>query len=263
MDLNELKKYLINTDFIYYGNYLGVIKNIEYDNRVGYYVLYFYKGEKKYIPNFYMYQYYINLLKNIRFKILRDRKIKYLVHFTPMLNLKSIIENGFVSRRILDTFDVDYQHSDSLRLDGKLDFISTSISFPNYKMFYLKRKENERISWAVLSIDSSILIDKIDTEFYRTNCASSNTSKCRYNPCSNEALLDMFYYSNREPNLPINYTTDPQAEAMIKYSIDKSFIKCIDTQGKNDVVRSLAKNANIDYNPESDLFGPRLDYKRW
>ena len=55
MDLNELKKYLINTDFIYYGNYLGVIKNIEYDNRVGYYVLYFYEGEKKYIPNFYMY----------------------------------------------------------------------------------------------------------------------------------------------------------------------------------------------------------------
>lgn len=263
MDLNELKKYFINRDFFYYNNYLGVIKNIEYDNKVGCYVLYFHGGEKNVIPYFYMLECFINLLKNIRIKILRDRNIKRLVHFTPMDNLESILNNGFLSRRILNAFEMNYQYSDSYRLDGKLDFISTSISFPNYKMFYSKRMNDKNIDWVVLSIDSSILVDKIDTEFYRTNCASTDPLKCRFNPCSNEALEDMFYLSRRDPEIPPYFTTDPQAEVMVKDKVNTSYISCIDTPIFDSDVNYLANNFHINYNNDEYLFGPRKDYKRW
>ena len=73
----------------------------------------------------------------------------------------------------------------------------------------------------------------------------------------------MFYPEDREPNLPINYTTNPQAEVMIKDSIGAFYIKCIDTLGEDDRVKWLANNSHIDYNYNSNLFGPRKDYKRW
>ena len=263
MDLEELKKVFINTDFFYYNNYLGVIKHIDYDTR-GFYILYFYNNpDIKIIPYSYMLQCYINVLKNTRFRILRCRKISRLVHFTHLNNLESILRYGIVSRNFLDSFQIGYQYSDSIRLDGKLDFISNSISFPNYKMFYSKRMENPDTSWVVLSIDSSVLIDRFDTEFYRTNCASSSILKCRYNPTSNEALEDMFYLSDRDPQIPSNFTTDPQAEVMIKDKIDTSYINCIDTLSMNEKVYSLALNSHINYNPKSNLFNPRKDYRRW
>ena len=73
----------------------------------------------------------------------------------------------------------------------------------------------------------------------------------------------MFYPEDRDPNIPTNYTTDPQAEVLIKDSIDTSYITCIDTEGPNDKVRSLALNSRISYNPQSRLFNGRMDYARW
>ena len=263
MDLNELNKMFINTEFFYYSHYLGVIKRIEYNRLTNCYTLYFHAHVSRIVTASYIKRCYINKLKQIRVMILKNKGINRLVHFTPLYNLESILENGLQSREILDLLDYDYIYSDPIRLDGKLDYISNSISFPNYKMFYSKMKENPKQDWAVLSIDSDILIDKLDTQFYRTNCASNNPSKCRFDPCSNEALEDMYYSSDRDPFIPSNYTTDPQAEVMIKDRIDPSYINCIDTRTFNNDVNSLALNSNIDYNVGPDLFTYRKDYKRW
>jgi hypothetical protein len=196
-------------------------------------------------------------------QILRYRNISKLVHFTPISNLESIFNKGILSRTVLDNDKISYSYSDLHRLDGKLDYISNSISFPNYKMFFSKRKDNLSVKWAVLSIDSSILVDKFDTEFYRMNAASSDLNKCRFDACSNNALEDMFYPGDRVSNLPVNYTTNPQAEVLVKDSIDVSYIKCIDTESFNDTACSIARNCNIQYEDRSNLFGPRKDYTRW
>ena len=263
MDLNELKKYFINTEFFYYNNYLGVVKNIEYSKLSNCYVLYFHANSPKIVTASYMLERYIAKLKQIRMLILKDKKIHRLVHFTSLSNLESILENGLLSRDILDILSYDYVYSDPIRLDNKRDYISNSISFPNYKMFYSKMMENPKKDWAVLSIDSDILVDKLDTEFYRTNCASSSSLKCRYNPTSNDALEDMFYVSDRDPQIPSNFTTDPQAEVMIKDRIDPSYINCIDTQIFNSDAYYLANNFHVGYNDGPDLFTYRKDYKRW
>ena len=268
MNINELRDFFINTEFFYYEKYLGVVRDIEYDNFRERYCIHLYEGsncidDEFFVQRSYMLDYYINELRKIRLKFLRSRYISRLVHFTPVSNLESILENGLLSRSALDYFNISYVYSDFLRLDGKLDFISSSISFPNYRMFYTKRMEDTDVDWVILSIDSKILIDKMDTQFYRTNCASNDPSKCRYNPCSNDALSDMFYNDGRDPHLPFNYTTDPQAEVMLKYEVQPSYISCVETKEKNEKVHSLALNSGISYNSRSNLFTYRQDYKKW
>ena len=265
MDLADLNYLLSGDDFFYNGKYLGSINYICDDHRVGFYSVHVYNNNKPYnVPKKYMSEYYLCRLKYIRMTILRKKSISRLVHFTPINNLESILENGMLSRNSLDEQGLKYHYSDDIRLDGKLDYICNSISFPNYKMFFSKRKQNQNIQWAVLSIDSEILIDKFDTEFYRKNAASSDSLKYKYDPCSNDALEFMFMdYENRDPYIPENYTTDPQAEVLVKDIIHPSYIKCIDTNGFNDAAHSLARNSKVDYNPCSRLFTYRMDYRRW
>lgn len=264
MDLTELNSLFCGDEYFYNGVYLGVVKHIDYDYRIGYYILYFHDNPNlQYISYNYMLNYYKDKLKAIRMNLLASKRITKLVHFTPISNLESILENGICSRQHLDCSKLNFIPSDSWRLDNKRSFICNSITFPNYKMFYSKRMEDLRIKWAVLSIDSHILVDKFDTEFYRMNAASSSPNKCRFDPCSNDALEDMFYLENRDCNIPSNYTTDPQAEVLVKDVIDSSYINCIDTLGYNDIAYSLSKNFRVFYNDRSDLFGPRIDYRRW
>ena len=63
--------------------------------------------------------------------------------------------------------------------------------------------------------------------------------------------------------LPKNYTTDPQAEVLVDNSINYDYFTTIETLGNNPKVRSLTRDAHIDYNPESRLFNARSDYARW
>lgn len=264
MDLNDLNRIFNNTDFFYHDVYCGVVRFISYDMRSNSYLVTFYnKIEPCIIPYKYMLEYYTNRLKKLRMVFLKKRNIQRLVHFTKLSNLESILNNGFLSRDLLELLSYNYSYSDEIRLDNKIDFISSSITFPNYKMFYPKRMEDTSIKWVVLSLDSEVLVNRFDAEFYRMNAACSSFSKCKFDPCSNEALADMFYPQDRDFDLPINYTTNPQAEVMIKDSISASYIKCIDTLGFDEKASWLANNSHIDYNPSSKLYAPRKDYKRW
>ena len=82
------------------------------------------------------------------------RKICHLVHFTPVENVESIRDKGLLSRSVLDINDLEYIYTDEQRLDGGLNWISLSVSFPNYKMFYAKRELLKRKvgGWAVMLI---------------------------------------------------------------------------------------------------------------
>ena len=263
MSLTELNNVLSGDTFFYNNSYLGVIRDIEH-NYTGFYTIYFYDRSKPVnISINYMKGYYLDRLKRIRMSILRNRHITNLVHFTPADNLESILENGMLSRNYMDDIKLDYWYTDENRIDGKLDYISNSITFPNYKMFWRKRHEGKPIDWIVLSIDSDILIDKFDSEFYRKNAAANDPLKHKYEPTSNEAFEFMFYPEDRDPDIPANYTTDPQAEVLIPDNIDTSYITCIDTEVSNAKVRSLALNSRINYNPNSKLFTYRMDYTRW
>lgn len=65
-----------------------------------------------------------------------ERKIKYLVHFTRIENLSSIMSYGLIPVASLSERRIDYVNNDLYRIDGFENATCLSIQFPNYKMFH-------------------------------------------------------------------------------------------------------------------------------
>jgi len=239
--------------------------------------------------NEFFYNNYLKKLENIKIEmekyrtkydrniLLKERDIKYLVHFTNLNNLESIIKNGILSKKLLEDKKIVYYNTDEMRLDNQLDYISTSITFPNYKMFCKKREEIKLQDWIILKIDSQIIIDKLDSLFLEHNSSDKEIrglilQKKEYF-MSNKALKNLFndyvyikgIKRTRENSLiSPNMTTNPQAEVMIKDWIDIKYIKAIvvNDNSKKEKVRKILGDI-IKIEVDESLFSYREDYNNW
>ena len=76
-------------------------------------------------------------------KILTERGIQDLVHFTPIQNVSAICKYGLIPRDYLNCevlkLALGPHFPDVHRLDGATEFNCLSITSPNYKMLYSKR----------------------------------------------------------------------------------------------------------------------------
>ena len=79
----------------------------------------------------------------------KSRHIEDCVHFTNVLNLKSIINYGLLPKSTLKEESMNFQENDVYRYDGFENATSLSITFPNYKMFYSIRTQDTSKNWAV------------------------------------------------------------------------------------------------------------------
>lgn len=189
------------------------------------------------------------------------RKIPYLVHFTPIGNVESIVEDGLKSRYTLDGHE--YIFTDEYRHDGWLDWISLSVSFPNYRMFYKKRNSPNNIDgWAILLIKRDVLWE-LDCRFMPTNAASFGIRLFRDDEWSSiEAFDDMFNYVEHRKGIPDHFTTDPQAEVMVRNEVPKHYIHKIAVEHQSDQKR-LCNLKNIRVEIKRKLYEPRCDYAHW
>lgn len=205
-----------------------------------------------------------------------DRKIDVLCHFTRLENLPGILQNGLLCRRDLGRRKLPFCAIDNYRQDGCLDAVCLSISFPNYLMFYKKRRyfqNSQQISdsnWVVLLLDVSILWD-LECEFCQVNAADAFERAIprpvRRTP---EALKRMFCdldgRKRVDLKLPRYYPTSPQAEVLVLGNIPATYIRQVHffdyfTHSTwLNYVRSLA-TANAVHN--SYYFSPREDYVFW
>ncbi|EOU9531550.1 DarT ssDNA thymidine ADP-ribosyltransferase family protein [Cronobacter dublinensis] len=159
--------------------------------------------------------------------VTQQRNITRLFHFTHSDNLPSILENGLMSRTVLDEECGDYKYNDEVRVDGHLDAICLSISHPNSKMFFKYRK-SKLGDWVILQIKPSVLWEK-KCAFFPTNAASNNV---RFNDLDlmkgpkalNCLFADDVFGTQRVRNLPLEYPTDVQAEVLVFDRIDPSYI---------------------------------------
>lgn len=207
--------------------------------------------------------YYNNIKRDRRAQIIKNKNINNLVHFTKEENLESILEYGILSVNALNLIGTNFKNSDDKRLDGNLDYICNSIEFPNYKMFFSKRMQDKNQKWIIIKINSELILDKLNTLFIPDNSSRKKFSSSIYNLSSNKALMDLFSEENRYPSLPSNYTTNPQAEVLIKDHINHNYIDSIITEKKEDRVAAIARNANVDYDYNTNLFNYRKDYQKW
>ncbi len=212
-------------------------------------------------------------------KILSYRKIEYLLHFTRIENLDSIMKNGIVPVSFQDSKSVSSIHNDYDRFDSQLNFTSFSLGHPNYKLFFYFRKNKYPLArWVVLLIDCSILFSPSSVVYFcDTNAARVMPRTKNYNElCTGDSLKKMFSETvivndkrmiyRKDLNIYDYYTTDPQAEILVSEVIDKKFIKSIYFENENDLNDFLTE-----YNPlykseciiKTNFFGPRNDYRFW
>lgn len=170
------------------------------------------------------------IAKNKQFllqSLLRQKQVKALVHFTRVENLASILEHGLLSRAAAEERDLELLISDHMRLDKHLNGISTSVSFPNSKMFYRKRMENPNTEWAVLLINPAV-VWKSPCAFYKNNAASAGMSSLPISSLQNPECFSAMFENKKErqqQNLFDFDTTDVQAEVMVFDSISPNDIE--------------------------------------
>lgn len=149
------------------------------------------------------------------------RDIPYLVHFTRVENLDSILSFGLISIKEARAEGLSPIISDPNRWDDRLDRTSLSISFPNYKMFWKRRMEAPDQDWVILKLKPSIL-----WEYDCLYCAHNGADR-RIRRCSDEKLraVDAFEGMFSEGLNNVNrsaaglksfYPTDPQAEVLVR-----------------------------------------------
>lgn len=208
------------------------------------------------------------------------RKIKYLIHFTPTINLYSILENKkIMSRAKLENLDIeqfdilDYiKFSDNIRYDDK-NYINLSISSPNtflFSKFQNNSKDNPEINWCVLKISNKYIYES-STLFSVVNAASYSAKNQfgiskNFNGFQNMFMTEVTYnnrYFNRiKYNLKDKYPTDIQAEVLVKDTILSADI--IEVCFKNEEDLAQAKAAMNEFNTnnfivDNNIFNPRRE----
>lgn len=196
-------------------------------------------------------------------RFLEERNITTLCHFTRVSNLQSILTHGLISIDILKSRNLIYSNNDDYRYDNKTNAICTSITFPNYRMFY-SYWSNTSEEYCVLELDAKILYEK-DCLFCATNAANSNeTSRSDFEKRGLNGLEKLFYDDKYTISwgLGKEYTTDPQAEVLVLEDIEVNYIKYVSFRNKN--TKFPWNNfPQISFLEKSGLFSSRVDYKNW
>lgn len=149
-----------------------------------------------------------------------DRKIPFLVHFTRVENLPSIMAEGLLSVRELRASNVPFVGNDQVRWDGYAEASCFSIVHPTEKLFYRWRKQHAETSWVVLVLTPDIMWEA-SAAFCAHNAADARMSKTDLDKLRSVAAFDaMFAEHMTTPHRDIQglHSFDPsdvQAEALV------------------------------------------------
>jgi len=168
--------------------------------------------------------------------ILQQRKIKYLVHFSPKSNCESINKWGLICRPYMDNLGIKYEVTDPERYEKRLDCISLSISTYNKRIINFKLKNGTLLEEPVIFIiDSKILYQHPAQIIFCDRNAASKYVSC------GETASDFEFMFAKNTAIPIEETlatmfvprgnkndwetTNDQAEVLVQGFVPSKFIK--------------------------------------
>ena len=207
---------------------------------------------------------------------LNSRNITDLLHFTSLDNLSTILQHGLLSVTAQETMGLKSIRSDP---DNQLtDFISLSISFPNYLMLCNKLHHLD-INWVMLTISPDILVKKYNDVLY---CPHNATKYLKYIfnyqvPLKGVAGIQQLFSdriitkvgekTRADLALSDNLTSNPQAEVLIKERISIGYITGISSPN-SDVIKNVemllkSRNLSINISNSPEYFSYRHDYSYW
>ncbi len=116
-------------------------------------------------------------MKDNYISVLEKYNVISFYHFTNIVNIDSILKNGLMNKKYMDSNGISYSYTDSKRSDSQLDCISLSLVAANKAMLYKKKNEinSERI---IIELDAK----KIINDYY------SNIYYCKYNASAPSAI---------------------------------------------------------------------------
>lgn len=225
--------------------------------------------------------------------MIKERGVQYFYHFTPFVNLPNILRWGIVPKdkikeKMRDREIGVYAQTDENRLEGRTDCICLSVSFPNYKMMYLKQKEykqecckesveplkpedvpNFPIVMIEIDAESFCNVPNESIAFFHTNAAKGHSKN---NPILDKEFLEhgslkaakqMFYEEGRSILIPSSYPTDPQAEVLFRGEIPPGCIRRCMVKDFNGwiIVHSFTQVEEIQI--DDTFFKPRVDWAEW
>ena len=193
-----------------------------------------------------------------------ERNIHELVHFIRCGTLPSILRYGLITHSILR--NARHVVEDKNRADHKNDHVCMSIEFPNYKLFYKRRKERiPSESWCIVTASKSLIWER-SCIFYPVNAAKENGA---HGQKGVGGLMAMYTEKSedieRSSKIKESYTTNPQAEILIPDSIPAEMISKVYFQSETDLDHfgGMAKIAGKTIKTKAELFLPREDWKQW
>ena len=165
-------------------------------------------------------------------KIVREKKIKNLIHFTNIKNLESILQIGIYSRSDLWRSEIKPECNDIYRRDMRRDCSSFSVEYPNsYYLNSLKIKNPEK-KFCIIVFDAERLLPNILDKYY-VYCNAATTEASSF--LSSETLTQPKFFENMFYDSNISYLpSDEQAEILIKGNVSTTFIKEIHFSNKDD-----------------------------
>lgn len=194
-------------------------------------------------------------------KIIRDRGVTRLVHFTPLENVRHICQFGLIPREYLSLevmqMALSPRFTDHYRMESKQDYNCLSITDANYRMFYSKREAMPEKRWCVIEYSSELLL-RLWAEYCPTNAASKASITPGVEGLQNQFMLEDL---RRDLNLKPNQTTDPQAEVLCDSVIGPHYIKRVCVNSEEDVA-SLQRHG-IRSEIDGYYFQPRSDFNFW
>ena len=160
--------------------------------------------------------------------IIQQRHITRLCHMTQinkviaiLCSVNGILATDLIVKKLLFTNDKD-------RLDGRKDYISSSVQYPNVWYYRNKKETNPSVrDWAIFIVDPAVC-SKEDTLFCPINAATSHGA---YINSGEKAFSSMFAESvgrrNRYSRMLACCPTNDQAEVLVHNSIPHDMIKGI------------------------------------
>lgn len=182
------------------------------------------RGLTAYIPGF--------LRKQELETRVRALELPYLIHFTRVENLPSIMQHGLCSITALTDKKIDFRFNDHLRLDGRPNAVCMSIGHPNDKMFASYRWKSPEQGWAVLVVDRCVLWS-LDTAFCNHNAADNRIRQQPLAALKTVAAFDNLFSpqnnlpSRAECRLQPGDPSDVQAEVLVFDTLKPALINSV------------------------------------
>lgn len=201
-------------------------------------------------------------------KAAQDRDISYLLHFTRLVNLSSIMKRGLMPGSQLEAKGIEVTFNDDERIDNCPNATCLSVVFPNYKMFWAYRQSFSNVKWIVLAIEPRVLWEKNCT-FCHENAASNAVTCIPLHKRKGLHAFNRLYDeidskpSRKKLGISDGAPTSPQAEVLVFDVIETELIMAVlvENQAVADEAKKVHSEIEILIKPA--FFKARKDYMHW